>query len=77
MEFKRRIDNAIYSRKALADARDAYSKYCTVRAIPSTDGLVEISVTVKDEFKPEAQRVVLEFWNYLLDSACQQRLESV
>lgn len=76
MEFTRRVNNAIYSRRALADAREAYGKYCTVRAVPGNDGLVGITVSVKGEFEPEGRRVILEFWNYFLDTACQQRLES-
>ena len=76
MEFTRRIDNGIYSRKALVDAREAYGKYCTVRAMPGNDGFVGITVSVKGEYEPEARRVILEFWNFFLDTACQQRIES-
>ena len=75
MEFTRQVDSAIYSRKALADAREAYGKYCTVRALPGNDGLVGITVSVKGGYEPEARRVILEFWNYFLDTACLQRLE--
>jgi hypothetical protein len=76
MEFTRRVDNSIYSRKALADAREVYGKYCSVRAAPGSDGLVGITVAVKGEYEEEARRVILEFWNYFLDTACQQQLES-
>lgn len=75
MEFTRCIDNAFYSRKALAEARDAYGKYCTVRATVRSDGLVGITVSVKGEYEKEARQVILEFWNYFLDTACQQHFE--
>lgn len=76
MEFTRRIDNSLYSRKALADVRNAYRKYCTARAAPASDGLVDITISVKSDYSQEARRVILEFWNYFLDTACQQRFNS-
>ena len=77
MELTRHIDNVLYTRKALAHAREAYNKYCAVRAAQTPTGLVAITVTVKPEFQQDARQVVLEFWNYFLDTACQQRFESV
>jgi hypothetical protein len=76
MEFTRTIDNALYTRKALADARDAYRDYCVVKTVPRSDGLADITVTVKDEYCADARQVTLEFWNYFLDTVCKQRLES-
>ena len=76
MKFTRRIDNSIYSRKALAGVRDAYEIYCTVRATPVSDGFADITVSVKLDYEQESRRVILEFWNYFLDTACQQRLDS-
>ncbi len=76
MAITRRIDNALYSRKALAVAREAYMQYCVVRAAPQPDGLVDVTVEVKPDYAQEACQVTLEFWNYFLDSACQQRLDS-
>ncbi len=75
MAFVRSIDNALYSRKALSAAREAFSQHCIIRAIPKTEGLVEITVEVKAEYAQEARQVTLEFWNFFLDTACQQRLE--
>lgn len=75
MDFTRRIDNSIYPRKALADARKAYDQYCTVRAVPCNNGIVDITVSVKREYKQDARQIILEFWNYCLDTACQQRIE--
>lgn len=76
MEFTRRIDNGIYSRKALAEAREAYGKYCTIRATPSSSGDVAVTVLLKEEYEGEARRVILEFWNFFLDSTCKHKLES-
>jgi hypothetical protein len=75
MKFTRHIDNALYSRKALAKAREAYLKYCTVQVAQTPAGLVGVTVTVKPEFQQDARQVVLEFWNFFLDTACQQRFE--
>ncbi len=74
IEHTRTIDNALYTRKALAAAREAYSAYCHVRAAPRADGRVDIAVTVKGEYAPDARQVILDFWNYFLDTACQDKL---
>lgn len=74
MEHARRVDNGIYSRKALAAAREAYSEYCVVRATPEGSGLVTIAVTVKPQYEADGRQICLEFWNYFLDTACSQRL---
>ena len=49
MEFKRIIDNSIYTRKALNSARDAYGDYCSVQAVPKPDGTIDIIVTVHEQ----------------------------
>ena len=75
MAFARSIDNALYPRKALVKAREAYAAYCTVKAKPRSDGLVDIVVEVKPEYADDARQVVLEFWNFLLDTACEIQME--
>lgn len=77
MEFTRHIDNEIYSRKALAEARDTYSNYCTIRVMANVSGGAAVTVIPKHEFKGnEARQVMLEFWNYFLDCSCKHKLES-
>ena len=76
MVFARTIDNTLYTRKALADARDAYRDFCVVKTAPHSDGLADITVTVKREYHADARQVILEFWNFFLDTACKQHLES-
>ena len=76
MQLTRRIDNTLYSRKALADAREAYREYCTVRAAAMPDVLVEIAVQPHGQYESNARQIILEFWNFFLDTACEQRLEA-
>lgn len=76
MQLTRRIDNTLYSRKALAEAREAYREYCAVRAAAMPDGLVEITVQPHRQFESDARQIILEFWNFFLDTACEQRLEA-
>lgn len=76
MAFVRRVDNAFYPRKALVKAREAYAEYCVVSALPIDHGLVEVSVEVKPQYASDARQVILEFWNFLLDTACEQQLEA-
>ena len=77
MAFVREIDNGIYSRKALADTRDAYRSYCDVLATPLLNNRARVSLTVKKEYITDSRQIILEFWNYFLDSACKSHLESV
>lgn len=77
MSHTRCVDNTLYSRKALADTRSAYAQYCTIRGAPRPDGLVDITIEVKAAYAQDSRQVILEFWNFFLDTACQQRLESV
>ncbi len=74
--FTRTVDNTLYTRSALNEARNAYTKYCLIRATPAANGIVGITVTVNPEFQQDARQVILEFWNFFLDTACQQRFDA-
>ena len=76
MEYTRQIDNSIYSRKALSAARDAYRPYCDVKVSQGNNSVISITVNTKTEHREQSREVILEFWNYLLDTSCKQRLES-
>ena len=77
MALTRCIDNALYTRKALAAAREAYAQYCVVRVAARSDGLADVTVEVKSDYVHESRQVTLEFWYFFLDTACQQRIEAV
>lgn len=70
----RYIHNSIYTRKALATTREVYHAYCDIKVRPEKEDRVEITLTVRPEFKGQARQVILEFWNYFLDLSCQQHL---
>jgi hypothetical protein len=72
----RTVDNTLYTRRALNEAREAFTKYCIVRATPGSNGMVGVTVTVNQEFQQDARQVILEFWNFFLDTACQQRFDA-
>ena len=73
--FVREIDNGIYTRKALSDSRDAYRLYCDVQVAPLPNNRAKVSVNVKDPYVQDARQIILEFWNYFLDSSCKTHLE--
>jgi len=75
--FVREVDNNLYTRKALASSRDAYRSYCDIQVSPLPDNRATVSLTVKNEFLNDSRQITLEFWNYFLDSSCQNHLESV
>lgn len=74
--FVREVDNSIYSRKALADSRDAYRAYCDIQVAPLPNNRAKVSLLVKGEYQADARQITLEFWNYFLDSSCKDYLES-
>ena len=76
MAFVREIDNSIYSRKALASTREAYHTYCDVHAVPLPNNRATISIAVKNAYVADSRQIILEFWNYFLDSACKDHLEA-
>jgi len=73
-DVSRIVDTRIYSRRALADAQAAFRDHCHVdiRYV----GHARVGVTVHPVATDDAEwrRVVLEFWNFALDAACQQQL---
>lgn len=73
--FVREIDNGLYTRKALADSRDAYRSYCDIQVAPLPNNRAKVSLAVKDAYVQDARQITLEFWNYFLDSSCKVHLE--
>ena len=73
----REVINDFYSRKALAASREAYYRYCEVGVRPQSNGILNITVKVNNEYKKQARQILLEFWNYFLDTSCKQYLESI
>jgi hypothetical protein len=77
MAFTRCIDSAVYPRKAFVKARETYAAYCVVTAVPIESGRAEVTIEVKPEYAGDARQVMLEFWNFLLDTTCELRLAGV
>jgi hypothetical protein len=75
IEFDKIIDHTIYPRKALADARQAYRDYCTLKVVPAGNDKVQISIRVNDAHERESRQVVLDFLNYVLDRSAQLLFE--
>lgn len=75
MEFTRTIDHALYPRKAIADAAQAYQQYCTFRMTPTGNGKAVVTIIVKETHRNQEKQVALEFWNYALDRSIQVLLD--
>jgi hypothetical protein len=73
-DVSRTVDTRIYSRRALADAQAAFRDHCHVDIRYA--GHARVAVTIRPVATNDAEwrRVVLEFWNFALDAACQQQL---
>jgi hypothetical protein len=74
-EFIKTVDHSLYPRKALADARQAYRDYCTLKIVPLNNDCASVLITVNDSYEHEHRQVVLDFLNYLLDKSAQILLE--
>ena len=77
VRFSKILDNTIYPRKAVAEARQAYGEYCDVKAVPVAGGGVELLFSIKEPYLGEARDVILGFLNYALDRSVQLHLEEV
>ncbi len=73
--YARNLDNNIYPKKAVADARMAYRDYCDFAIEATASHIANLTVTVKLKYEDNSRDVILGFWNYLLDRACQINAE--
>jgi len=69
------LDNTLYPKKAVVDARMAYRSYCDFSIDATSSHLPKLTVTVKTKYQDNSHQIILEFWNYLLDLACQIKTE--
>ena len=74
-DFTRTISNAMYSRQAISAAQSAFKQHCAVNVRPQGQGLVTVTVKPTGEAAKAPTQAVLEFWNFVLDSEAQRRLE--
>ena len=75
--YVREISNLIYSKRDLAEARQAFAKFLDVKVVPVSYGRVSLSVGVLAAFQNQEREIVLEFFNYLLDAAIQRRMSEM
>lgn len=71
----RLIDNSLYPKKAVADAKMAYKDYCNFSVESASGNQVKLTVEVKLNQARDSHEVILGFWNYLLDRSCQIKAE--
>lgn len=71
----RNIDNTIYPKKAVSEARMAYREYFDSTIEATTSHTVKLTISVKSKYENNRREVILNFWNYLLDRACQIKAE--
>jgi hypothetical protein len=74
-EFSRTISNALYSRQSISAAQSAFKQHCMVSVRPQGQGIVTVTIKPMGEAANAPAQAVLEFWNFVLDSEAQRRLE--
>ncbi|NTU72797.1 hypothetical protein HGB07_01320 [Candidatus Roizmanbacteria bacterium] len=71
----RRLDNTLYPKKAVAEARMAYRDYCDFLIKKHGNDHVTLTISIKSNYSEHSRQIILEFWNYLLDTSCQVKIE--
>jgi hypothetical protein len=74
-DVSRTVDTRIYPRRALTDAQAAFRDHCRVDMRYVGHARVGVTVRPTAEDPAEQRRIVLEFWNFAIDAACQQHLD--
>jgi hypothetical protein len=75
-EFRRTVSSDLYSRQAIVSAQSAFRDHCKVTIQPSGGGHVAVSVKPIGEAAADPRQALLEFWNFVLDTEAQRRLEA-
>lgn len=75
-EYGRTVATDIYSRQALVAAQAAFRQHCKVTIQPVGSGQVAVAVKPIGESAADPRQAVLEFWNFVLDTEAQRRLDA-
>ena len=75
-EYRRVVSTEIYSRQAIVSAQSAFRQHCKVIIQPSGPGQVAVAVKPIGEAAADPRQAVLEFWNFVLDTEAQRRLDA-
>ena len=75
-EYHRVVSTDIYSRQAIVSAQSAFRQHCKVTIQPSGSGQVLVAVKPIGESSADPRQAVLEFWNFVLDTEAQRRLDA-
>jgi len=75
-EYRRSVSTGIYSRQALVAAQAAFRQHCKVSIQPCGDGQVAVAVQPVGEAAADPKQALLEFWNFVLDTEAQRRLDA-
>jgi hypothetical protein len=75
-EYRRAVPTDIYSRQAIVAAQSAFRQHCKVTIQLSGSGQVSVAVKPIGEAAADPGQAVLEFWNFVLDTEAQKRLDA-
>lgn len=69
------IDNDLYPKKAILDARVAFLEYMDIKLSPISSKSVKLFITINPKYNDNKRQIYLEFLNYILDKSTQLLLE--
>lgn len=70
------VDNSIYPKTAILEAKKAFSKYLDVKITPKNTGNICISLKPFRNYEAQSREIILEFLNYALDYSIQLSMNS-
>jgi hypothetical protein len=73
--YRRTVSTDLYSRQAIVSAQAAFRQHCKIAIQPTRSGEVEVSVKPIGDSAADPRQALLEFWNFVLDTEAQRRLE--
>ena len=68
------LDNEFYLPECLAAAVTDYAPYCTIQQADTSPQQTAITIAVRPEFAADANVIISEFLNYLLDLSLKHHL---
>ncbi len=72
--YTKKISNFVFDKSDVRDARHAFLQYLDVQIKPCELNCVELSFRVHSEYESQSREVILEFFNYLIDTSAQRKM---
>ncbi len=69
------LDNELYSKRAVLEAKAAFLEYADFKIVPQTSSSVKLIITMRSAYIQDYRQIFCEFINYILDRSVQILME--